>query len=138
MTMNDLPYYRHDSKNDNQIIFIRKTIHSLLIIIKHVLTSSSSPPLPPPPPPHQKLQYHKLQTAIGEENPEQLAARAHRLGLSPKGTFLICDIDVDSAGTEHCLFHTVYSILCVSRGACCCVYDIIQICFAFFVLSFRH
>ena len=37
----------------------------------------------------------------GEENPEQLAARANRLSLSAKGTFLICDIDVDNAGKYH-------------------------------------
>lgn len=34
----------------------------------------------------------------GEENPEQLAARSKRLGMSARGTFLICDIDVDNAG----------------------------------------
>ena len=34
-------------------------------------------------------------------NPEQLAARANRLSLSAKGTFLICDIDVDNAGKYH-------------------------------------
>jgi DNA repair protein RadA/Sms len=33
----------------------------------------------------------------GEENPEQIAARAKRLNLSAKKTFLICDIDVDNA-----------------------------------------
>lgn len=33
----------------------------------------------------------------GEENQEQIAARAQRLGLSPKFIFLICDVDVDSA-----------------------------------------
>ena len=33
----------------------------------------------------------------GEENPEQLAARSKRLGMSARGTFLICDIDVDNA-----------------------------------------
>ena len=33
----------------------------------------------------------------GEENQEQIAARAQRLGLSPKSTFLICDVDADSA-----------------------------------------
>ena len=36
----------------------------------------------------------------GEENPEQIASRAHRLGLDPKNTFLICDIEVgNSIGT---------------------------------------
>lgn len=33
----------------------------------------------------------------GEENPEQIAARAKRLNLSARKTFLICDIDVDNA-----------------------------------------
>lgn len=36
----------------------------------------------------------------GEENPEQIASRAHRLGLDPQNTFLICDIEVgNSIGT---------------------------------------
>lgn len=35
---------------------------------------------------------------LGEENPEQLAARAKRLKLSAKRTFLICDIDVENIG----------------------------------------
>lgn len=33
----------------------------------------------------------------GEETPEQIAARAKRLGLSAKNIYLICDIDVDNA-----------------------------------------
>lgn len=35
---------------------------------------------------------------LGEENPEQIASRAKRLQLDSKGTFLICDINVDNAG----------------------------------------
>lgn len=35
----------------------------------------------------------------GEENPEQLASRAIRLGLDVSNVFLICDIDTDNVGT---------------------------------------
>lgn len=34
----------------------------------------------------------------GEENPQQIAARAARLNLSADGIFLLCDVDVDRAG----------------------------------------
>jgi len=33
----------------------------------------------------------------GEENPEQIAARAHRLDLNTKNIFLICDVNLDNA-----------------------------------------
>jgi DNA repair protein RadA/Sms len=35
----------------------------------------------------------------GEENAEQILSRVHRLGLSPKNIFLLCDTDADSALT---------------------------------------
>lgn len=33
----------------------------------------------------------------GEENPEQIAARAHRLDLKTKNIFLVCDVNLDNA-----------------------------------------
>ncbi len=33
----------------------------------------------------------------GEENPEQIAARAHRLDLTTKNIFLVCDVNLDNA-----------------------------------------
>jgi hypothetical protein len=44
MTMNDLLHCRHDSKNDYQIIFIRKTIHT------NTHHNRAAPPPPPPSP----------------------------------------------------------------------------------------
>lgn len=44
----------------------------------------------------------------GEENPQQIAARAARLKLSTDDIFVLCDVDTDRAGTHsqfpNCLF----------------------------------
>lgn len=44
----------------------------------------------------------KLGTVVyvsGEENPQQIAARAARLKLSTDDIFVLCDVDTDRAGT---------------------------------------
>lgn len=50
----------------------------------------------------------------GEENPQQIAARAARLKLSTDGIFVLCDCDTDRAGMlQYCHNHMKYYGICL-------------------------
>ena len=52
------------------------------------------------------LASKKLGTVVyisGEENPQQIAARAARLQLSTEDIFVLCDVDIDRAGAHKIL-----------------------------------
>jgi DNA repair protein RadA/Sms len=54
-------------------------------------------------------QYGSVVYLSGEENPQQIAARALRLGLSTDGIFVLCDVDTDNAGRLlHPTLHSIY------------------------------
>jgi predicted ATP-dependent serine protease len=52
-------------------------------------------------------QYGSVVYLSGEENPQQIAARALRLGLKTDGIFVLCDVETDNAGTLH---HSTFTI----------------------------